>query len=750
MKMQDYRRAADRVHIAEHCRQEVLSMNKHTEPKSRTPITRMAAGIAAAAAVLTVTGGFGYLLLSMKDDVQRGPANTDSEIADQSAAYISYFRDYYELRAGHPVDFDFSTLCGTDFDMAWEMDGCTVTLNAAICDGYEIDYIYTIEKDSPVTLDEDGFAEIPVLNLRPNDPIAPEQFPAGSTTDMIDTTENEDGTYSIRFIGRYQHIFPDTPLSPEEDLYAQCLPRIRDEYEREAASMRAEEDENARPVTVSLPEEIPEYQPLSAPLRVERTGVIMPASDDFTGAIVTPLSVRISNHSPEDFVDVLRQMNLALKSGSGYAVGEQTVTVQKSISGQEPQDVALALWVDDVDDSKIGPWCYGSHITVDPEGYTPAIEYATYYLSFTEPLDLSEVDYLTFGSEQTDAVTLPVNGEAPTEDTPDADLITAETEEFPPFNILNAQWRTKEYGFGFVTAEGISYDENGNPVMNLTIIPNKSFTIEEGDTLELRMMPLGYDNNGYCYEIRNDEVMQGFKWTTGAQADENGEYHVQLTLDPLSKAYYRVQNEDGEYVSESGDANEAIYWETLDIALFLNELRVVHPDGTDRTFTGDGTEDDVFLKFRFGTAAYPAFAEIPEAARTRHIDFADVRLADATRDGNIVEMKFGVRLDDSVTVQEGDTVALVPFVASRDSNFEVIECNSMESEYTATAPDADGWYYFYDKVDISDLPETEQVLFNCSVHCLRIHRGNEGIVYDVTPHTAKEVEATLFCRFSLD
>lgn len=746
MKMQDYRHAADRVHIAEHCRQEVLSMSKQTEPKSRTPIARMAAGIAAAAAVLTVTGGFGYLLLSMKDDVQRGPANTDSEIADQSVTYISYFRDYYELRAGHPVEFDFSTLCGTDFDETWEMDGCTVTLNAAICDGYEIDYIYTIEKDSPVTYDEDGFAEIPVLNLRPNDSSSAVQFPSHSYTEMIDTTENEDGTYSIRFIGSYQHTYPDTPVSAEEDFYVQCLPRGRERYETEANSMRADEDENARPVAVSIPEEIPEYQALSAPLSVVRyASVNMPVSDDFTMAVVTPISVRLVNYPPGEFADAYEQMTVKGQNSASHAIDEQSVTVQKCISGQEPQDVALTIWDDD---SKIGRWCYGSHITVKSEGYEPAITYAADYLSFTEPLDLSDVDYLTFSSEWTDAVTLPVNGEAPAEaaDTPDQNLITAETEEFPPFNILNAQWRTKEYGFGFVTAEGISYDENGNPVMDLTIIPNKTFRIEEGDKLSLRMTPIGYDKYGNRYAIRNDEVMQGFKWTTEAQADENGAYHVQLTLDPLSKAYYWVQDEDGEYVSELGNENEAIYWETLDIELHLNELLTKQND-LDTISWSNTADAEPFLKFRFGAAAYPEFSELPEAARTRHIEFAEVRLEDATRNGNIVEMKFGVKLDDSVAVQEGDTIALIPFIRCYDANLNVPSFGSSSSENTTTELGADGWYHFSETITVTD--PTDTLLFDLTVQWLRIHRGTEGFVYDVDPHTAEEVEATRFARFSV-
>ena len=68
MNMQDYRHAADRVHIAEHCEEEVLSMTSQTEQKTRRPLLRTATGIAAAAACLGITGALGLALFHMGKD----------------------------------------------------------------------------------------------------------------------------------------------------------------------------------------------------------------------------------------------------------------------------------------------------------------------------------------------------------------------------------------------------------------------------------------------------------------------------------------------------------------------------------------------------------------------------------------------------------------------------------------------------------------------------------------------------------
>ena len=63
MNMQDYRHAADRVQIAEHCKEEVLGMKENTI--TRKPAIRIVTGITAAAACLAVTGFCGYTLMHM-------------------------------------------------------------------------------------------------------------------------------------------------------------------------------------------------------------------------------------------------------------------------------------------------------------------------------------------------------------------------------------------------------------------------------------------------------------------------------------------------------------------------------------------------------------------------------------------------------------------------------------------------------------------------------------------------------------
>ncbi|MBR5372201.1 MAG: hypothetical protein IK130_08300, partial [Oscillospiraceae bacterium] len=81
MNMQDYRHAQDRVHIAEHCKEEVLSMAQNQKTNGR-PIIRIAAGITAAAACLAVVGTLGHSFFNGKQDGILMPATT-SDISAQ-------------------------------------------------------------------------------------------------------------------------------------------------------------------------------------------------------------------------------------------------------------------------------------------------------------------------------------------------------------------------------------------------------------------------------------------------------------------------------------------------------------------------------------------------------------------------------------------------------------------------------------------------------------------------------------------
>ena len=85
MNMQDYRHAADRVQIADHCKEEVLGMNETRT--ARKPAIRIVTGITAAAACLGITGAFGYSLMHMKQQGAELSAATqlESQIESQIA-----------------------------------------------------------------------------------------------------------------------------------------------------------------------------------------------------------------------------------------------------------------------------------------------------------------------------------------------------------------------------------------------------------------------------------------------------------------------------------------------------------------------------------------------------------------------------------------------------------------------------------------------------------------------------------------
>ncbi len=79
MNMQDYKHAADRVRIAEHCKEEVLSMTSQTEKRTGKPILHRVTGIAAAAACVGLVGTLGYSFLTMNQKTPTIPAASVSD-----------------------------------------------------------------------------------------------------------------------------------------------------------------------------------------------------------------------------------------------------------------------------------------------------------------------------------------------------------------------------------------------------------------------------------------------------------------------------------------------------------------------------------------------------------------------------------------------------------------------------------------------------------------------------------------------
>lgn len=157
MNMQDYRHAADRVEIADHCRQEVLDMttekNEIKMDTEKKPIIRKFTGIAVAAAVLALNGALIYGIFSMKNRNDLTPGSAESELsvteetapdvttevseaeAVPAAGYAQLFRQYFEWESGEPQPYDYSDVVGTDLNETWEFDDCTARLHAAVSDG---------------------------------------------------------------------------------------------------------------------------------------------------------------------------------------------------------------------------------------------------------------------------------------------------------------------------------------------------------------------------------------------------------------------------------------------------------------------------------------------------------------------------------------------------------------------------------------------------------------------------------------
>lgn len=379
MNMQDYRHAADRVHIAAHCRQEVLNMTKHTQPKTRKPLIRMAAGIAAGAAVLAITGGFAYLMLSVQSDIRNpGASNPEQQPATE---YIEIFRDYYETRAGHPIDFDFSTLCGTDFNETWEFADYTVTLNAAVCDGWQFDYIYTIQPHSGQMPTAAELNNIPSVNIRSTED--PVEFVV-CDVQLVDTELRADGTF--RGVGSCHYTINGMVTSLPEQFYAQCQQPGRTYNPQKFLA-----DGTLRPITVNQPDELPACIALTDSLTATVDRI---KSAAYKYAFVTPLGITLTNYT---FDDIEERLNTAeSNSYSGPAVTD-AVTVQKGFCHGEPTDIGVTY------DQTQAAGIIGIVYTNSPD-------FATCWLPFTEPQNLADITYLSLTSnEQSEAVQIPLN-----------------------------------------------------------------------------------------------------------------------------------------------------------------------------------------------------------------------------------------------------------------------------------------------------------------------------------------------------
>lgn len=413
MNMQDYRHAADRVHIAEHCEKEVLSMTSQTEQKTRRPLLRTATGIAAAAACLGITGALGFALYNMgkdngdllaatSDETEAVTEVTEPADADSSAAatensgeiydetYEDFLAAYYEKTTGYPVNYDWSSLCGTNLNEVWETAGGTVTLKAAVTDGYQLYFYYTFKPNFDWNsvnwdegLDEETGELLPNLQFDPADFQLLKKNHWGDSPEIrLDDTLREDGTVRFyRFFGSEMTGVP-LPQTGEFEVY------IGEKFEADS-----------RYITVHMPEQMPEWHELSSPLHIVNDGTeqgfeCMEA--DYRYALVTPLGAILTENALDERLEILEKKNE--NGGTGQPVMGDVLSVMKLTQSGGKANAPYAL-LDSV--SLWSGMCSLDMVAVDHDPDERRI-FSVCTLRFKVPQDLSDAVGMEFTSSAQD------------------------------------------------------------------------------------------------------------------------------------------------------------------------------------------------------------------------------------------------------------------------------------------------------------------------------------------------------------
>lgn len=405
MNMQDYRHAADRVHIAEHCEEEVLSMTAQTEQKTRRPLLRTATGIAAAAACLGITGVLGVALFRMGTDSNElltatseetesvieitKPADTDTgtePVQDEGSTetYEDFAAAYYEKIAGHPVNYDWSSLCGTNFNEVWETEDGTITLKAAVTDGYQAQFFYTFKPDYDW---EHAGAEERSERL-PRITLGSDTTPAV----QLDDTVREDGT--IRFYCCLRSTMNAEPLTEEGAGGAMftlsfCTNGEYDPLSNEFLN-----------VLIKMPEQMPQWHELSDTLHLVNDGTAF-SSDlmetDYHYVLVTPLCAVLADVAPPNRAASLKDCGGSF-AGKGMNVFAGSASADALTLRGERISVPLNL-IENYDVfSGEASYQFRAELSSEDQPHAPLFDLC--WLQFKEPQDLSEITEMTFASPE--------------------------------------------------------------------------------------------------------------------------------------------------------------------------------------------------------------------------------------------------------------------------------------------------------------------------------------------------------------
>lgn len=611
MNMQDYRHAADRVHIADHCKEEVLGMK--TKTTDRKPVIRIVTGITAAAACLGITGAFGYALFNMKQDGAKLPAGTqlESEFEEQSEAPVE------ALSLTDDREFPLFR-CMTEEQQIRTFDWGTIRLDGCGLSGSSLDEKRHMQVELHVHLNDD-----------------------------IEINEGDCVRLDL------SHWMYDTEMQHKVSLY---------EDGRYADAKIIQSSDN--------PHELDYLIEFPAPI---------------AGGCATCLTLGEDGEYHNIETDFLEKQPMP-----EYMLYELQLN---GLSILTPCEDTM------YDDNEAG--------SASAE-YNGAVIYADEHT----PLFKFRMEDLPSDDE--------VIVEVPMDDTVDEDLITAENTEYPPFDVLDTQWRTKEYEFGFVICDSIGYelDDAGNKldVLSLTLIPHNDVRekIEQGAETYLRYTANGHIGDEYWFSM--DQGMNFAK----VYPTEDGNYGAVITFAPATRELYHILNENGEYVSECGDPNETVSWADMCIDLHFNELFV-----RDTPFEGENTQGilqrDVLsydfanqsgtplLKFRFPDPAdcieasesepvYELFSALPEQQRIFTDKFGTFRLDEITYQDDLPILSYSIKLSDELQIPEKVAVYAYPVIIGHNGDWTrtIVADASVEeiNEFTAGKPDADGWYHF--------------------------------------------------------
>ena len=402
MNMQDYRHAADRVHIAEHCEEEVLCMTTQTEQKTRRPLLRTATGIAAAAACIGVTGALGLALFHMnRDGNELTAASQDETVAVSEAVtesagtdsiqaepvgetYEDFVSACYEKIAGHPVSFDWSSLCGTNLNEVWESEDGTITLKAAVTDGYQAQFFYTFRPD----FDWDHADEEERSGRLPRITFGPDTTP----TVQLDETVRGDGT--IRFYCCLRSIMK-AELLPEDGI---CSAVFMPSYRADEKSYSSSKE--SRTVTINMPEQMPQWRELSDTLHLVNDGTALSTDvleADYSYVLVTPLCAYLTDCLPAEQLAICEKAKHNLGGiGSPICAGSASADAL-TLQGDR---ISVPLNLIESSDVFYGDPAYQFIAEEYQEGRDPGDGklYGICLLQFKEPQDLSEVAAMTFAS----------------------------------------------------------------------------------------------------------------------------------------------------------------------------------------------------------------------------------------------------------------------------------------------------------------------------------------------------------------